>query len=213
MKNTKMKYVNLLVGICLGGILMCATSMPSNEAPKKSAKKKSSNSGASAVWILQAQAVHKELGLSPEIRDKFVDTYVACRKSYKTEQHALPDEVDKAKSREITLQLRETKRNELNADLKTFLTDEQTTAAVRYLGIFHPKWDRQVRTLINFNLEKEKLIAAMKLVNDFNVNYEKARSIGINTRNMKDTLNFELSKLLTENQLAKWKEVTDKSKK
>jgi len=165
-----------------------------NSGPKKS----------TIAWGVQAKNVADDLELSTDITAQFVDIYVNARQTYKSAQHALPEMEDKLASRRITLELRMAEENKLPKKFGILLDQDQVVYACRILGSFNPKWDRQVRILLTFDLDEKKIKSAIKLVNQFNVDYQAYRTAGKNTKTLKKGLDEALAVFLNADQQTRW---------
>ena len=107
-------------------------------------------------------------------------------------------------------------RGKLETALKAFLTPEQATQAGSILGTFNPRWDMMVNALDGMGLEEKVKADAMKAVTEFVAESAKAREAAGDDRNaaraktmeLREKLDGELGKILSADQLAKWKEST-----
>ena len=107
-------------------------------------------------------------------------------------------------------------RGKLETALKAFLTPEQATQAGSILGTFNPRWDMMVNALDGMGLEEKVKADAMKAVTGFVAESAKAREAAGDDRNaaraktmeLREKLDGELGKILSADQLAKWKEST-----
>ena len=186
---------------------------------------------ADAAQTLEAQHVAGKLGLSQENTTKLVAAYKAARKAYgeairsnrsniaKPEEGAPVDRQARMKARreqqqKATAEACETLRKAVSA----FLNENQTKTAVEKLGIFDMQWDMMVDTLAGFKLG-EKQDKALELVNGYVV--ERAKTMATLFSGSGDTsglrekltgmsakLDQDLAAILSEEQLAKWKETT-----
>jgi len=179
-------------------------------------------------WTLQARHVAGKLGLAEDTTGKLVAAYKEARKAY---QEALRAGMEKLREtagddrrarmigfREQREKAADTARAEFKKAVSAFLDEAQTGMAVARLGVLSEQWDRMVATLAGFELG-EKLAAAMEHVNNYIVQQAKAMedmwredadraALREKLQNMRTKLDEELAKLLSEDQLAKWKEAT-----
>ncbi len=115
-------------------------------------------------------------------------------------------------------ELSEKERAKLKAAIEGFLSEGQVTKALESLGTFSRQWDRFVDTVAGFQLEDGPLYSALGFVTSYVVDSEKARreamanmdfqSMRGATQELKATLDASLAGILSETQLASWKEAT-----
>jgi hypothetical protein len=198
-----------------------AFSFYASDAQKKSGKAAKGSKKAEAAWNLQVQSVGAELGLSKEKIDKLEAAYTAARKSQAEAIKALPEEADRQKSRAAVEAVNTAERGRLGVALKGIVSDEQAVKILPLLGSFNKNWDKFILTLEGFGLSEEKMNTGVKLVNSYITSYEKARSEAMASGNwfskkesqkLKNNLDSELVKILTDTQLTQWKEITTKGK-
>jgi len=115
------------------------------------------------------------------------------------------------------MEVNQAEKAKLETAIKAFLNPEQTAKALATLGAFSRRWDPMVAELDGMKLEAKANDEAMKLVADYIAESEKARQAGMTARDegmrekltqMKEKLDADLSKILSPEQLAKWKEAT-----
>jgi hypothetical protein len=198
-----------------------AFSVSVSDAQKKSGKAAKGSKKGEVAWNLQVQSVAVELGLSKEKIDKLEAAYIAARKSQAQAIKALPEETDRQKSRAATEAVNTTERGKLGAALKSIVSDDQVVKILPLLGSFNKNWDKFILTLQGFGLSEEKMNAGVKLVNSYITSYEKARNVAMASGNrfskkesqkLKNNLDSDLAKILTDTQLTQWKEITTKGK-
>ena len=160
-----------------------------------------------------------------EIRErkfaKLVEVYVAARKSYQEAMEKLMEGVDRGARQQMFQAFRdlnEEERGKLETALSDFLTEEQVGKALESLGTFSSTWDVMVDTLAGFELEEEKMGAAMKEVRKYVVALSKAMTEAMESRSFeslrtamekaKADLDGKLAEILDGEQMAKWKEAT-----
>ena len=169
------------------------------------------------AWEIEANTVAQGLGLSAEQSKKLVDAYKAARDSQMTamrEAMGQGGRPEPGKRMEIT----KAEAAKLETALKGFLKPEETTKAMASLGTLNARWDRMVMALDAMNLEEKPRAEAMKLVEqnvaetgkimqgaaaggDFQAMREKMAPL-------RDKLDADLAKVLSADQMTKWKEAT-----
>jgi len=170
------------------------------------------------VWALEAGAVAKSLGLAAEQTTKLTDAYKAARESQRKaiEAAAVQQQGDRRDFRAM-MEVNQAEKAKLETAIKAFLNPEQTAKALATLGTFSRRWDPMVAELDSMKLEPKANDEAMKLVADYVAESEKARQAGMaapdegmreKLTQMKEKLDADLAKILSAEQLAKWKEAT-----
>ena len=175
------------------------------------------------AWALQANHVAAKLGLSEENAAKLVDAYKTVKKDYLTaltERRAAmsrePGAMEEA--RKAMAEVADTARGNLRKAVSAFLDEKQTETAVERLGNFDFRWDAMVRKLAEFKLG-DKQADALELVNLFIIESGKlvrsrmaagAPPEDLRERNaaLRAKLDEDLAKILSEEQLAEWKQST-----
>ena len=167
---------------------------------------------AKAAHALQAKEVAKELGISDELTEKLVTTYVTERSGYEEGQArwAGPGWGEEAKK---------TEQSKLKITLKEFLNEEQAAKAVDSLGVYIDQWDPMVVVLASLNLAEDKLYEALRLVRLYVVKVDTALWVAFDAREngkkgykragdarneYRAELEAGLSKILSNEQLAEW---------
>jgi Spy/CpxP family protein refolding chaperone len=179
---------------------------PGAISPEKAAK----------IWAMEAQTVASQLNLNAEQTQKLVDAYKTARQSQLEEIRSKMGEA--GQDRTAFVEINKAQRAKLETALNGFLKADQTAKAMPTLGSFSRRWDVMVATLDEMNLDEQKKGEAMKLVADYAAESGKlmesamAGGGGQNVREqmvqMKDKLDASLAKVLTPEQLTKWKEGT-----
>lgn len=170
------------------------------------------------VWAIEAGTVAKSLELSAEQTTKLKDAYKAARESQRKaiESAATQQQGGRRDFRKM-MEVNQAEKAKLETAMNAFLKPEQTAKALATLGTFSRRWDPMVAELDGMKLEAKASDAAMKLVADYVAESEKARQAGMTTRDegmrdqlakLKDKLDADLAKILSAEQLAKWKEAT-----
>lgn len=168
------------------------------------------------AWELQAKCVAQSMELSPELTAKLVEAYKAARNSQGAALRALREGGGQRDPGQFT-EVNKAEKAKLEEALKGFLNPEQTAKALATLGTFSRQWDRQVVVLDGMGLEDSVKAQAMKLVANCAVESDKVmqaalaegtdfRAIREKTAPLREKLDAELAKILSEEQMAKWKE-------
>ncbi len=172
---------------------------------------------AKKVWTMQATSVPANLALSDELSGKLLQAYVAARESHQKGREELfssPERRGYEGFRELT----DKERAKLDTALKEVLNEEQAATAIASLGSFSRTNDRYANTIAGFGLEEKVVASTMDLINTYTVEYAKARSearemdneeLGRTARQqLRENLDEQMAKLLSEEQLATWKEAS-----
>lgn len=176
---------------------------------------------AEAVWQLQAEFACEDLSMSRENRSKVIAAFVAARRDLREKAEKLRGD----DSSGWPLSLRDLSQKELDkfkAVLEGILEKEQSGKAIVSLGAFITsragRWDQMVETVKDFELDKEKMRQAVKLVCEYIIDYEKeieelswtrdGRSFMSSARKLREELDSGLAKILNDEQFTKWKEAT-----
>ncbi|MCH8332347.1 hypothetical protein IIC65_00285 [Candidatus Sumerlaeota bacterium] len=177
---------------------------------------------AAAAQELQAKEVAKVVGLSGDATGKLVAAYKAARES------AAPAGGRGGGGRGGGgrggfggSQVVDEEKAKLKTAISEFLSDDEAGEASDALAVAFSRrtgrsWDRMVDVLASFSLGDEKLFSTLTLVRAYAVDSDKAfqdaianqdfQSIGTATQAARDTLDGALASILSEEQLAKWKE-------
>ena len=171
-----------------------------------------------AAWDLQVTGVAKELGLSEEDAAKTSEAYKVVRKSHQEARQELFSGGGGRGAFQELQAVSDEERAKLESALTDFLSEEQVDKAMPSLGSFNRQWDRFVDALASFELGDEKQHEALNLIKVYVVDSERARSLAMlsgdfqsirsSNQALKETLDGQLAKILSEDQLAKWKEAT-----
>jgi len=197
------------VGVFLALPVICAEERPARP-PAMSAEE------LQKVWEAEAKCVSAALKLSDDEASKVLKCYVSARKDYQEKVAALP------RTQESFQQRREL-GEKAGADLKKALVEavgaEKAEKVIGLLGPFTMtsfRLDRMVADLLAFGLPKDKLEKAMAAVLEYNRDSGKvmaeAREAGSfegvreKVQALMEGLNKELAKVLSEEQMASWKE-------
>ncbi len=170
------------------------------------------------TWKLQAETVATKLGLPKDKGDRLVQTYVATREARKLALKELSksddETTDQSDKRE---QVNARQRDQLKSAISEYLDPVQIDEALLSLGSFNPRWDRYVSQINEFQLDEQNKQDALQLTYDYIVEYGKARNAAaeagirfssVTAHTLKGTLDASLAKLLSDEQLSKWNEVT-----
>ncbi|GEM_PF-3040530 len=142
--------------------------------PKKIKKRRT-------IYKIQSRSVAEELGLSADQTAKLEVLYREMRKSHKLALTKIPKEGDKDESASSVQELRERDQEKLAEGLKGIMTDEQIASGLPLLCCFNPQWDSFTNVLFSLNLEREKLKAAMVLVNTYIVSLRESKEKSVST--------------------------------
>jgi hypothetical protein len=168
------------------------------------------------VWKTEALCVAGATEVDKEKIEKVAEAYVAARKAYAEKVAELP------MTREAFTQRREL-ATKAGTDLKAALTkiagEEKAgkmVAALDPFAMFGSRLDRMIGGLMDFELPKEKFQKAVLSVIEYNRDLGKvmaeARESGSfegmqeKGQKLTDSLNESLAKILSEEQMTKWKE-------
>ena len=168
------------------------------------------------VWKAEAMCVAKATEVDKEKIAKVAEAYVSARKAYAEKVSALP------RTREAFTQRQElaTKAGtDLKAALAKIAGEEKAGKMVDALNpfaMFGSRLDRMIGGLMDFELPKEKFEKAVAGVLEYNSGLGKmmaeARESGSfegmreKGQKLTDSLNETLAKILSDEQMAKWKE-------
>ncbi len=203
-----------VVGLFLLGIYPDAWAQPAERSPHLAPEEQA------AAQQLQAQQVAQTLGLSEEVGGKLVAAYQKARGDL---QKALDElrrerEGDRSGYMQKYRERVEAEKGKLEAELKSFLSEEQAAKALASLGTFSQAWDRMVDMLAGFNLDEKKLSEVLALVDTYVIDTAKVRqeaAASSDWQNMrtklgelKEKLDTALGSVLSEEQLKQWKEAT-----
>ena len=175
---------------------------------------------ATTAWESEAKTVARQLKLNAEKTAKLVDAYKAARASHrrameaKLGEGARPDAQNYAAMGEVAT----AERTKLETALKGFLTAEETQKAMATLGSFSRRWDQMTAVLNGMKLDEKVQAQAMDTV----AAYVAESAAGMMTQpapadrealrqksqQAREKLDAEMAKILSPDQLAKWKEST-----
>ena len=196
-----------LVLLCLGAIAQ----PPGPGGPPPNPEK------AGKIWEMQAKMVAQDLALSGELVTKLVDAYKAARESQMASMRANRKPGERPDFRAMQ-EAQQVERGKLETALKSFLNPEQTAKALATLGTLDRRWDRMVAAIDGMNLDEKVKAEALKLVANHvaetGKNTQAAMAANdfdaVRTQNMKskEKIDADLAKVLSPEQLEKWKEAT-----
>jgi len=208
------------IGCVLGLVLCSIISADAFAQGRRGGGPQLSPEKAEETWKIQAKGVSQDLSLSKEDSAELTEAYVAARRSHqkgRQELFASGGGIDRERY-QAYLKLTREEHAKLETALKASLTEEQVGNAIMSLGAFSNQWDSYVDTLTGFELDKENLGSALEHTRVYVIEYEKARVLATSRNDVqlfhssrqksKEKLDTELAKLLTEEQLTKWKEAT-----
>lgn len=175
-----------------------------------------------AVWTLQANGVAHDIGASEEEAAKIVTAYIAARKSQgeamrEARQSGGGGNFGNFQAiREITAKEREA----LQKALGEIVAADKAATATESLGTFNNQWDIMADTLTTFKLAEEKQNACLTMIAKYVISSDKARSEAIANQDfqsmrtvsqeLKSALDAMMAIQLSEDQLATWKERTQR---
>ena len=213
-------WLQFIFVFCL--ILSANRAYPSSQVKNQGDTTKVTGKKTRKVMKLQAMSIAKELNLSEENSLKLVEIYRAARKNLKKSLAALPDEADKKKARMASDEVKRAERRNLESEFKEIMDEKQAETAMIILASFNPRYDRYVKILAEMDLNEEKMYSAMKSVNIYITEYQKARNqadadgtrLSADTAKMlKKQLDEGLTAILNEEQLVIWLEASALGKK
>lgn len=219
-----MKYYDFLCSLTFSLIVffICAVNVSQIKAQTKNENEHHTKNQLVSLWNFQVQSATKDFNLSQDKLKKLQELYVTTRKNQREAIKKLPEEKDKQKSRLAALEVNQREKSNLESQLKNILTEEQIAQVLPLLGSFNPRYDSYVELIMSLNLDEEKNSAAMKLIGEYIINYDKARqqadlsgerfSARVSSE-LKSKLDNGLQNILTSEQYSKWLEATSKTKK
>ncbi|HOJ33924.1 MAG TPA: hypothetical protein PKY35_07025 [Candidatus Hydrogenedentes bacterium] len=222
MKRRNLSNVLWLMGVVGFAVAFCLSALAQpGPGEGRGARARLTQEQAEAAWKLQAQHVGSKLGLSEENVGKLVEAYVKARKDHQTALEERRSSMERGPDareawRKATLELAEGARENLKKAVASFLDEKQTETAVQRLGTFDARWDVMVHTIAGFNLG-EKQADALELINTYVIESRalmatrseagppsedfREKAMALRTK-----LDENLSKILSEEQLAQWKQ-------
>lgn len=197
------------VGLLLAFPVASAEERPARPAPIPPEQLK-------RVWRVEAVAAAIALKIGREDGGKVVQAYVSARESYAEKVGSLP------RTRESFQQRRELAEKAAAGLKKALVEAVGAEKAEKILGILSPfgmtsfRLDRMVNDLIAFELPREKSRQAVLAVLEYNRDAGKAftaareagsfEGVREKAQALNEGLNKELAKILSEEQMATWKE-------
>jgi hypothetical protein len=169
------------------------------------------------AWEMEAKTVAQGIGLAAEPSKKLLDAYKAARESHIA---ALREAMGQGGRPEPgkRMEVNKAEAAKFETALKGVLKPEEVTKAMASLGTFNSRWDRMVTVLDGMNLEEKPKTEAMKLVEQHVVESGKAmqaaaasndfQSIREKSMQLREKLDADLAKVLSAEQMTKWKEET-----
>jgi len=181
-----------------------------------------------AAWAIEAKYVANKLELSEEYTGKLVKAYTDARNGYIEAMNAKREEIRGQGGNRRSMgrafraafeEVRKAEREKLSTALSEFLTEEQTKKALSQLGTFSSSLDRMVHTLAGFKVGEEKQAKALDLVFAYSAQQTKLWTQGPGEQqdfgairekmaDMKVKLDTKLADILSNEQMAVWKEGT-----
>ncbi len=175
-----------------------------------------------AVWSLEAKTVATELGLDAEKSEKLHAAYKVSRERLQKAVEAIPTgESNDFRARyESRRKARLAENDTFAKDLAAFLDEAQAKKAVEQLTVFFGRGDMTVKSLSDIVTNPETLLKAMKVLNAHLIKLDKeiagsmVEGVGVaeerrdQRSKMVEELNTEMAKILSEEEMTKWKEST-----
>ncbi len=203
-----------LLGACMGALLCAGAVAQPGGGPGGGP---ASPEMAVKAQAMEATTVAQSLSLPEDKTVKLVDAYKAARESHMTAMRAVmkPGERPDFQAMQGVTQAEAAK---FETAIKAFLKPEQAATAVAALGTFNRRWDRMVMTLDGLGLADKPKADAMKLVMDSVTESGKAMkamtgstdrdALRIQQEKLRENLDAALAKVLSPEQLEKWKAET-----
>ncbi|MGB2867884.1 MAG: hypothetical protein WBD36_05495 [Bacteroidota bacterium] len=129
------------------------------------------------IYRIQSESVAQEVGLSADQTAKLEVLYREMRKSHKLALSKIPREGDKEVAASKIQELRQKDREKFAAHLDSVVTTEQRERILPLLCCFNPQWDTFTNVLAGFKLGREKMAAAMAVVNGYVLELSKSKEI------------------------------------
>ncbi len=215
--RTPKVLAGLVVIVCLAavGLLMIHTKASSEEGARPGPPPIDPEK-AKRIWTVEARCAAGAFEIKREDAVKVAEAYVAARQAYLEKTRELPRTPE-------SFQKMQELAEKASADLKEALTKavgaEQTE---KIMGLLMPfsmssfRLDRMVGDLIDFELPRQELRKAVlaviesnrDLAKAFNAARESGSFEGLREKmeSLSEALNKELSEILSEKQMAEWKE-------
>jgi hypothetical protein len=201
------------VFVCVAALSAVATAQGGWRGPQLSEEERDK------VYSLQAQGVAQELGLDEETAKGLAEAYKASREKQGAAARAMMEEGERGPGMfQKYRELNDKEREAFAAALPASLSAEQKEKALASLGTYSRQWDRLVHVLAGMNLEGEKQDKALALVAAHSAESDAAmtkamesgdwQSIREDAAARKEKLDAALAEVLSEEQLATWKEET-----
>ncbi len=180
-----------------------------------------------AAWAIEAKHVAGKLELSEEATGKLVKAYSDAQTAYAESMNKKREELQaqggdregmRGAFRKAMEEVRTAEREKFSAALAAFLNEEQTKKVVSQLGGFNGSLDNMVNILAGFKLE-DKQAKALDLVLAYTLEQTKLWTQATGEQQdfaalrekmtaLKTKLDTDLGEILSNEQLAKWKEAT-----
>ena len=203
-----------LFGACIGGLL-CAGAMAQpgggrgEGPPSPEMMAKAHN--------LEATTVAQSLSLPADKTAKLLEAYKTARESHMTAMRAVQKPGERPDFQAMQ-GITKAEAAKFEAAVKAFLTPEQTAAVTATLGTFNRRWDRMVLALDGMGLAEKPKADALKLVMENVAESGKAmqaaagstdrEAMRAQNEKMREKLDTEIAKVLSADQLTKWKAET-----
>jgi hypothetical protein len=175
------------------------------------------------VWNLQSKAAAKSLDLPQEAADKLAAAYKVSRERLQKAIEATPPAEGGGWRERMDLfrKNRDLEREALAKDLAGFLDDGQAKKVMEILGLLSNQWDFMTKTLSDIVTQEDKLLKAILVVNSHLGKVEgqfaatppsegSGEDLRERFRQSREALNAEMAKILSEEELKKWQESTER---
>jgi uncharacterized protein YeaC (DUF1315 family) len=166
---------------------------------------------------LEVTTVSQSLSLPADKMAKLAEAYKTARESHAAAMRAMmkPGERPDFSAMQQTTKAETAK---FETAIKAFLTPEQTATALATLGTFNRRWDRMVLVIDGMGLAEKPRDEVMKVVMNSVAESSKAmqamtastdrEAMRTQQEKMRENLDASLAKVLSEDQMKKWKEET-----
>jgi hypothetical protein len=172
-----------------------------------------------AVWMLQSKSVAQDLALDEAASEKLLAAYKGARERIgeKVRSSFEGAEGDWRERFEKMNEIRKAERETFGEEIEGFLNEDQAGKAMETLGSFGRFWDTMTHSLSEIVTDEETLFKGTLTIGSHLAKMENSSGGDEGDREARrerwqksrEELNEALSKILNEEQLAKWKEATE----
>jgi len=212
------------MGLCIG-ILVWAVQTAAQPGAEARGPRQFDPEVQKTIWKLQTDSLSSALGLSAEAAIQLATAYQTTRQSLFESMRASMQ--DRGGDREAFMQKMQQSREEAKQtfakEIAAFLNQEQTEKATEMLGSFSSFYDRMTQSLSEIVEDRKVLLQTVSVVGTHLIPKKEAQEGQAESQGerggmrgwrwspeVKEKVDAELAKLLTEEQLAKWKEATNR---